>query len=187
MQHEPEMDEYARQEELRVKSQLERERKYKSVKKFEEGAGEEVRGDAKGGGEASEGGEGEGGEAACGEGGVGAAEERGGEQEAAEDERPASRAGGHGPEGLHCGLPAAERKQAGAQIPPGRAGTGRDGLTQHAYDFIYTQKEIGLENEMSEIEVLIHYPPQLLTEFQQTFQEIFPDSNQENFIIKEKH
>ena len=58
---------------------------------------------------------------------------------------------------------------------------------QYAYDYIYTQKNIGLENEFSEIEILVSYPPKPLDNFNQTFEVLFGDSQQELLLIKEKN
>lgn len=59
-------------------------------------------------------------------------------------------------------------------------------LQQKAYDFIYTQKNIGLEDELSEIEILVSYPPKPLDHHDYTLKELFGDSTQELLLIKEK-
>ena len=59
-------------------------------------------------------------------------------------------------------------------------------MIQAAYDYIYTQKDIGLESELSEFDILFGYPPQALDKLDITMKELFGDSKRELLIIKER-
>ena len=116
--------EYMRQEEIRKKEQIERERRYGPLTQAEARAGNEVRGAAQGGGRPRAQAPRRGCEGPARAGRAAEENQRSAEQEAQEDERHARRADPRRPRHHHTGLPPAQRQQSDQALPARREAAG---------------------------------------------------------------